>query len=456
MAELALTRMMRLAALGAAVSLAASSAAADVAQEDDQPAAAEHHDAERFGFHAQITLIEQGLAGFPSPYSGENSLDARPAGRETANATLSAGLRPWRGAELWVDPEIGQGLALSDSRGVAGYIDGEAPRGGSPSVYMRVQRLFLRQTFDLGGESQTIDADADQLRGKHDSNRIELTLGKVAVGDIFDLNDYAHDSREDFLNASILSAGAFDYAANIDGYTYGAAVEYYRGDYTVRLGVFSLTTSDRADHLDTSFGQFQMIAELERRFSWAGRAGSLKLTVFDSRARMGDYASAVVEGLREGTAPDVASVARYRNRSGVSLNLQQQLSTAIGLFARVSFSDGHVQSYQIADIDRSISGGVVVAGSDWGRDDDSIGVAMATNNISSSFIAYLDHGGLGLAIGDGRLSNPGAEDILECFYTWAFSGAVQATVDYQFVDHPAYNRDRGPVSVFGVRLHAAL
>ncbi len=264
------------------------------------------------------------------------------------------------------------------------------------------------------------------------------------------------DSRADFLNASILGAGAFDYAANDAGYTYGAAAEYYLGPNTARIGVFTLTSAAQNNHLDLSFGQFQMIGELERRFSVGGEPGSLKITAFDSRARMGDYAAAVLAAARDGGPPDVASVAHYTNRAGISVNLQQSLSAAVGLFARASFADGHVQSYQIADIDRSFSGGIVITGGGWGREDDSVGAALAVNNISPSFIDYLNHGGLGLAIGDGRLAHPGAEEILECFYSRAFSDAVQVTVDYQFVDHPAYNRDRGPASVFALRLHAAL
>jgi high affinity Mn2+ porin len=403
-----------------------------------------------------VTVVEQALAGFSSPYRGEHSLDPAPRGRETLNATLFAGFSPWKGAQIWVNPELGQGLALSDSKGVAGYVNAEAPRGGSSTPYVRIQRLFLTQTFNLSGKSEAVDGDENELRGAHDENRIVVTVGKFSVVDIFDLNSYAHDSEEDFLNGSVIVAGSFDFAGDYSGYTYGAATELYEGPWTLRLGAFDLTAATEDGRLDASFGQFQMVAEGERRFIVAGQPGSLKITAFNSRARLGDYAAAVRLGLSLGATPDVADVQSYRSRSGVSLNLEQQLTADLGLFARAGFADGHVQSYEFADIDRSISAGLVLTGSRWGREDDAVGLAGVVNTISPSFISYLDHGGLGLAVGDGMLPHPGSEDILEGFYRWALSDQAHVTVDYQLIANPAYNRDRGPVSVFAIRVHASL
>jgi high affinity Mn2+ porin len=55
-------------------------------------------------------------------------------------------------------------------------------------------------------------------------------------------------------------------------------------------------------------------------------------------------------------------------------------------------------------------------------------------------------------IGDRRLPHPGLEQILETYYSIALR-AWRITFDYQFFNNPAYNRDRGPVSVLGLRLH---
>ena len=60
----------------------------------------------------------------------------------------------------------------------------------------------------------------------------------------------------------------------------------------------------------------------------------------------------------------------------------------------------------------------------------------------------------GIVIGDGMLPHPGLEHIFETYYRYELSSLWDVTLDYQFINNPAYNRDRGPVSVVAVRLHA--
>ncbi|MEO7027443.1 MAG: carbohydrate porin, partial [Caulobacteraceae bacterium] len=187
-----------------------------------------------------------------------------------------------------------------------------------------------------------------------------------------------------------------------------------------------------------------------------GRDGSLKLTVFDTHAAQGSWADAVALAEQEGDVPQVDAVRRTRDRLGASLNLQQKISSDLGLFARAGWADGRLQGYSFSDIDRTVAGGVSLNGRAWGREDDTVGIGGALNFASADFTTYLNKGGLGLVIGDGQLPHPGAEGIVEAFYEWAFSDAVQATFDYQLVNNPGYNRDRGPVSLFALRLHAAL
>lgn len=442
---------------GGALGAEAPSATAQPAVPSSDPATDDGDvTTERWALHAQSTVIEQGELGFVSPYRGENSLDPSPRGREAVNATLFAGGSPWAGAQIWANPEFEQGAALSDSRGVAGYLNAEAPRGGSSAPVVRLQRLFLAQTVNLGGKLEHVDGDENVLAGYRRTDRIVLTIGKFAVGDIFGVNDIAGDSSDDFLNASILSVGSFDAAGDYSGYTYGLASEYYRGPWAWRLGVFDMTSAPDGGALDVGFGQFQIVGEVERRFIAWGRGGSFRVTAFNSRARMGDYADAVREGLLNGSAPNVDDVQSYRNRAGVSFDLQQAVTRDLGLFLRAGWADGHVQSREFADIDQSVNGGIVLQGRSWGRQDDEIGLAFAVNQISASFKSYLDHGGLGLAVGDGELPHSGSENIVECFYRWSVSDAAHVTLDYQLVDNPAYNRDRGPVSVLAIRVHASL
>jgi high affinity Mn2+ porin len=426
---------------------------AGLAQAAD-PTDAAPEGAQIWAVHAQATVVDQAHPGFTSPYEGPNSLGAQANGRETMDVTLFAGVRPWADAEFWVNPEIDQGFGLGNTLGVAGFPSGEAYKVGKATPYARLQRLFLRQTIDLGGNRADVDADLNQLRGHQTDDRLVITVGKFGVTDIFDANTYAHDTKHDFLNWGVIDAGTFDYAADAWGYTVGAAVEWYQGPWTIRLGAFDLSDVPNSPHLDGGFGQFQMIAEIERRFTISGQPGALKATGFITRGRMGRYLDAIALAAETGATPDVALVRAYRGRGGLSLNLQQQISADLGVFARAGFAGGSAEAYEFSDIDRTISGGVQLKGRAWRRAADTVGLAFEINGISRIHQQYLALGGLGILVGDGRLPRPGEEAILETYYDVPVGRFVHVGVDYQFVNNPAYNRDRGPVSIFAARLHA--
>ncbi|MEO7027407.1 MAG: carbohydrate porin, partial [Caulobacteraceae bacterium] len=320
--------------------------------------------------HFQSTIIEQGYPAFAAPYSGPNSLPPGGEGRETFDFTLYGGVAPWRGAQIWINPEIDQGFGLHDTTGVAGFTNGDGAKVGKSNPYMRLQRLFLRQTFDLGGEVSTVDADLNQLAGAQTADRLVLTLGKFNATDIFDTNTYAHDSKHDFLNWSLVDAGTFDYAADAWGYTVGGAAELYRGDWVGRFGLFALSVVPNGEDLDPSFGEFQIDGEVARDFKIAGRDGALKITGFLSRGRMASFVDAIALALATHMPADVSVVRRYQGRGGISLNLQQQLTEAIGVFARAGFDAGSVEPYEYADIDRTVSAGISVSGKAWGRPGD--------------------------------------------------------------------------------------
>jgi len=406
-----------------------------------------------WALHLQSTLTWQGHPAFTSPYSGPNSLNASENGRETFDATLYAGLHPWSGGEIWINPEIDQGFGLSDTLGAAGFPSGEAYKVGQATPYAKLQRLFLRQTFDLGGSSSKVDADLNQFRGEQTSDRLVLTIGKMSVVDIFDNNSLAHDPRNDFLNWSMIDAGTFDYASNAWGYTVGAAAEWYTGPWALRAGVFDLSAEPNSTELDWSFDQVQFDGEIERRYSLGGHDGDLKLTGFLSRGRMGLFADAIAYGQATGQPATLAPVRSYRSRPGLSLDLEQDLTKDLGLFLRAGWADGKVEPFDFADIDQTVSGGLSLAGTSWGRKDDRIAVAGVVNQISRIHQEYLADGGIGILVGDGQLPHPGPEQILESYYSFAATSFVHISLDYQFIDDPAYNRDRGPVSILGVRLH---
>jgi len=416
---------------------------------------------DRVNIHGQTTFVWQGYPAIRSPFAGPNSLPGSGEGRETFDATLYAGVRLWQGAELWIDPEIDQGFGLMDSHGAAGFPSAEAYKLGSAYPYARVQRYFVRQTIDLGGETQKVDADINQFAGSQTENRLVLTVGKFAVVDIFDTNKYANNAKSDFLNWSVVNAGSFDYAGDGWGFSYGAAAEWYQGRWTLRGGVFDLSVtpaggvSPLGADLDPTFDQFELVGEIEERHELWGEPGKLKITGFLSRGRMGDYADAIALAAITGGPADINAVRMYTSRPGVSLNLEQQVSQNWGVFARAGWADGNVEPWDFTDIDRTVSAGVSINGKQWGRPDDTIGIAGVVNGISGVHEAFFNAGGLGILIGDGQLPNPGLEQIIEAYYSYAISSSTKVSLDYQFIANPAYNADRGPVNVFAGRFHAA-
>ena len=402
--------------------------------------------------YGQATYTEQESDGFHAPYSGPNSLSPD-IGRETVDATLYLGARLWRGAELWVNPEADQGFGLDNTVGLAGFSSGEAYKVGRKAPYFRLQRAFLRETINLGGDTGTVDAGPNQFAGRQSADRVIVTLGKVSVGDIFDGNRYAHDPRADFLNWSVIDAGTFDYAADAWGYTVGGAAEWYVGSWAWRAGVFDLSDVPNSTRLEPGFGEYQADLEAEHRHRFLGQPGNVTLTVFESHGRMGLLQDAIARAQASGLPPDPALVRRYRKRDGVSLNVVQQLTPDVGMFARLGAAGGNVETYEFTDIDRTASAGVSVSGRPWHRRADTVGLAGVINAISGDRRRYLAAGGLGILVGDGRLPHAGNEHILETYYELAAASKLHLTIDYQWVQNPAYNRDRGPVSIVALRGH---
>ena len=428
--------------VGVAVVICAPGAAADPA--------------ENWSLHGQATLVEQYHPAFRSPYRGPNSLDPGSRGNETFDLTAYAGARLWPGGELYFNPEIDQGFGLSNTLGVAGYPSGEAYKVGSSAPYFRLQRLFFRQTVDLGGAAETVAPGANQLGATRSADNLVVTLGKFSVTDIFDTNRYAHDPRGDFLNWSVIDAGAFDYAADAWGYSYGVAAEWTQSWWTLRAGLFDLSRVPNTTALERGFGQFELAAEAEERHVLWGEPGKLKLLGFLNRGHMGSYADAV--RLAQGTAlpPDTDLVRNYASRPGLAVDLEQQVADNLGLFLRASLNDGSKEAYEFTEINRALSAGIALDGAGWGRPGDTVGVAGVVNALSGPARRYFGAGGMGILIGDRRLARYGTEDIAEAYYRLPVTEQLSVSVDYQFVAHPAYNRDRGPVSILAIRLHAEI
>jgi len=332
--------------------------------------------AEAWSLHGQFTDITQYHPACASPYQAANSLDPGNSGRETIDLTLFAGARLWHGGSVYVNPEIDQGFGLSGTLGVAGFPSGGAYKVGDVHPYYRTHRLFVRQVFDLQGSAQAPVAPAPNvLGGPEPSDNVTLTIGKFSAVDLFDTNRYAHDPRADFLNWSIIESGAYDYAADAWGYSYGAAAEWTQSWWTLRGGGFALSRVPNQRELDRSFHQFELVVEGEERHQLRGYQGKLKLLLFENRGRMGDYDDAVNLALQSHTVPSTAMVRRMASRPGVALNLEQEgLLSDLGAFLRASINDGSKEAFDFTEINRSLATGLSLAGDRWSRSRDVVGL----------------------------------------------------------------------------------
>jgi high affinity Mn2+ porin len=346
---------------------------------------------DQFAFHGQTTFIEQYAAPFRSPYIGPHSLWPN-QGRESLDFMYFIGVRLWRDAEVWIDPEFNQGFGLSNTEGVAGFPSGASFKVGSAVPYARIRRFFLRQTIDLGGTTEKVEADQNQFAGSNTIDRLVLTVGKFSISDVFDQNKYAQNPRKDFMNWAIIDSGSYDYAADAWGYTYGAAAEWYQGPWTIRGGVFDISTVPNSTDLDTTFSQFQLDGEIERRYSSWNRAGKVAVTGFFTCAKLGTYQDAIALAQAIGGPADIAAVRRYRSRSGLSMNLEQEITGDLGVFARAGYASGDVEPDSYTDIDRTVAAGFSLTGKRWGRPDDTVGFAAVANAITPIHAEFLNKG----------------------------------------------------------------
>jgi high affinity Mn2+ porin len=319
-----------------------------------------------------------------------------------------------------------------------------------------MDRLFLQQTFGLGGDQETIRDGPNRLATTSDISRLTVVVGRVAVTDYFDVNRYANDPRTNFLNWNIYGAGAYDWTMDQISWTWGALADLNEKDWAFRAGYFLLPTVSSTNSFDMHIPERgEYTAEWEWRYALLSQRGTLRLFGWVNHGTMGSYAAALALPTTTANYPDITLTRAVRTNPGVVLNVEQAVSDDLGLFSRASWSPGRDEILGGTDCSESWSLGAVVKGTSWRRPNDAVGVAGVVGGLSAVARAYFAAGGLGILIGDGRL-NYRPEEVPEAYYAYALRTWATLTLDYQFVANPGYNADRGPVSVFGARIHVAI
>ncbi len=416
---------------------------------------------ENLSYHFQITAIKQGHPAFRALYSGQNSLTNK--GEKallSVTSTLYLGRRLWKGAAFYLDGEIAGGSGISSTKGVAGFPNGETFRIGDPSPTLYIARGFITQDILLNNTGYDNDAsEANQLAGSRPSSRFTISAGKFAISDFYDNNKYAHDPRVQFLNWSLMSNAAWDYPANTRGYTSGIVLQLIKPDWAVRLSGVVVPKMANGPKMDWKINKAHSeTLEFERSWLINQLPGTVRLLGFHSLTQAPTYKQTIAEvKVGDSSSVDVYTGDREWKKYGglkygFGINAEQYLTKDIGMFLRASWNDGKTATWAYTEIDRSYSMGVNIKGSSWKRAEDNIGIAGVLNGISPDHQAFLNAGLYGFIIGDGKL-NYNKEGILELYYRAQLANSLWATFDYQFINNPAYNKDRGPVNVFGVRAH---
>lgn len=405
--------------------------------------------------HIQATGIPQYHFNFSAKYTGDNSLQTSEPVRTSFTNTYYIGRKLWKNAAVYFNPEIAGGEGLSKATGIAGFPNGETFRIGSATPKLYVARAFIEQKIALRHNTALREDDQNQLRENAPAAYLSIRAGKFSVADFFDDNSYSHDPRTDFMNWSLMSAGAWDYPANTRGYTNGLVLELKYPLWALRTAVVQVPEEANGQKLDTKLSSaYGTVLEAEKKFMITGTSNVIvRLGGFYNKARMGSYLEAIDNAIPQMAAPDVTTTRKYsRDKKGFYLNAEYNQKNG-GAFVRYSHNDGKNETWAFTEIDQSFSAGISLNGTSWKRSTDKLGLAYVGNGISQGHRAYLALHGYGFIIGDGNL-NYGTEHIMELFYSYHISALhLFISPDYQFVIHPAYNKDRGPVHIVALRVH---
>lgn len=413
-----------------------------------------------FTLHAQETSVSQYKPSFRAAYSGTNSLTPDEEWVNTLTSTLFMGVKLWKYSQVVFNPEVAGGSGLSQALGIAAASNGESFRVGNPSPTIYIARAYFRQLFPLSKEWQLQQDEDNRVEQQIPVKYIAFTGGKIAISDYFDDNSFSHNPRTQFLSWGLMSNGAWDYPANTRGYTPSLMLEYVSPKFEMRYGISMMPTTANGNVMDGNVGKANgQTVEFKYKYSVGKQQGKISVLGFMNTAHMGSYTApnvlmTVADNMYTYTYTLRASEQYGRTKYGFGINLEQNITADLGFFARASYNDGHTETWCFTEIDQAFSAGISLKGTKWKRRNDVFGLAYSLAGISKEHADYLAAGGYGFIIGDGQLNNYGSENLFETYYSCSLmNDRIIPSIAYQFVINPAYNRDRGPLSILSFRLH---
>ncbi len=428
-----------------------------------------HSDTSRLYAQGQVNIIFQAHAPFHSPYESDSSLQSRGEYKTSLIGTLYLGAQlvrtPRFDTDFLLDFESAGGRGISEALGLAGFTNLDVVRNPNLGSKPYIARIQMHETIGFGSEQMDTPRTPFALATKVPVRRLDLRVGKMSLPDVLDLNAIGTDSHLQFMNWTVDNNGAWDYAADTRGYTYAAVAEYDDAVWSARYAFALMPTQPNGIDLDWNARrargentEFELRKGLLGAFLPAFRAnerkGIIRLLGFVNHANMGLYRDAIKNYLAGLTpTPEIDThPARSTVKYGVGLNFEQELTPNLRAFGRFGWNEGQHESYAYTEVDQTIEIGADYSMQAHRRTLDKIGLAYVTNAIKRDHQNYLKLGGKGFLLGDGTL-NYAREDIVEAYYNVHAWRGVFYALDAQYITHPGYNADRGPVLVESVRMH---
>ncbi|HEX4167652.1 MAG TPA: carbohydrate porin [Bryobacteraceae bacterium] len=409
---------------------------------------------ERWNLFFQATSVGQYHGTFRSPYSDAFSLQSYSERDVSLTTTLFFGLRLDQNTQMYFDPEIAGGRGFSGVNGLANSSNGELPRVASATPKPYLARLYLSHDFGFSKEMESFESSENQLAGQRPMVRYTITVGRFTLTDFFDNNAYSHDPRTQFLGWAVMYNGAWDYGADVRGYTWGWVHDFHTRNWSLRYGSGAMPRVANGLRFDRRVLEDRSDAyEVERRYAIRKHVGALRVMPYVNHADAGTYQQAIQLAEQNKTVPDITATRRPGTlKYGVGVNMEQEITKDVGIFTRLGWNDGKTESFAFTAIDRLATGGVAVNGRPWNRSFDTVGSEFTAAGLSAVHEQYLATGGHDFLIGDGRLQY-GPECIWESYYSARVVPGFFTSFDLQHVNNPAYNQARGPVWIYSLRLH---
>jgi hypothetical protein len=415
-----------------------------------------HSETARYWISGQDNIIFEYHPSFYAKYSGSNSLHSHAEDATSNVSTLFLGYQLAKTTEVFFDLEEASGGGLTDALGLAGETNVDVVRNPLLSKAPYVARAMVREVIPLSDQTLEVPRGPFALLTRVPVRRLEIRAGKFGMADFFDVNGIGSDSHYQFMNWTVDNNGAYDYAADTRGYTFGVMGEYYDRNWTFRFAEALMPTVANGPHLVWNLRRARAENyELELHPPIGGKRTTIvRLLGYENHANMGVYRDAVENFLAgrtpipEITAHPLKSTVKY----GFGVNVEHAFTPELRGFARWGWNEGQHESYAYTEDDETFVLGADRVGRPWHRKRDKVGSAFVSNGISADHQRYLQLGGKGFLLGDGGLRY-GRENIIEAYYDAHVWRGLFVGPDLQHINHPGYNRDRGPVLVPGFRFH---